>query len=334
LGPYRQTSNQRDSGKLKRDENHIERPRSVALEALIAALKTRAYRFVAPTPATHARILARDPARHARSLEDMLGWSLPFEPGTIDAEIEALLDAAGALAVRGQVLRSRLRASTLRGDLYLHSAYPTTERDAVFFGPDSYRFARLIESELRRSVCAGDATIVDLGTGAGVGGILSGHLVPAARIILTDINPMALTLARANAGAANIRVTTREGPMLASFDGPIDLAVANPPYLVDSEGRTYRDGGDRHGAALSIEMASAILPNLAALGRLILYTGSAIVDGQDHLAPDLARLARDHGCALDYEEIDPDVFGEELERPAYRDVERIAVVSAIFRRHP
>ena len=35
------------------------------------------------------------------------------------------------------------------------------------------------------------------------------------------------------------------------------------------------------------------------------------------------------GCSLDYRELDPDVFGEELDRPAYRDVDRIAVVAAI-----
>ncbi|MGE0403972.1 MAG: SAM-dependent methyltransferase, partial [Kofleriaceae bacterium] len=31
---------------------------------------------------------------------------------------------------------------------------------------------------------------------------------------------------------------------------------------------------------------------------------------------------------LVYEEIDPDVFGEELDTPAYRDVDRIAAVGA------
>ena len=42
--------------------------------------------------------------------------------------------------------------------------------------------------------------------------------------------------------------------------------------------------------------------------------------------------ASDAGCTMAYREIDPDVFGEELERPAYRDVERIAAIGAVFRR--
>ena len=33
------------------------------------------------------------------------------------------------------------------------------------------------------------------------------------------------------------------------------------------------------------------------------------------------------GTRFDYRELDPDVFGEELDRPAYAHVERIAVVA-------
>lgn len=37
---------------------------------------------------------------------------------------------------------------------------------------------------------------------------------------------------------------------------------------------------------------------------------------------------------VDYEELDPDVFGEELAQPAYQDVERIAVVVGSCRGGP
>jgi methylase of polypeptide subunit release factors len=120
--------------------------------------------------------------------------------------------------------------------------------------------------------------------------------------------------------------------LLAGHSGAIDLAVANPPYIIDEDGPAYRNGGDCHGAALSIEMVSAVLPRLAQDGRLVLYTGSAIVSGRDELRPVLARQAKALGCTLDYAEIDPDVFGEELVREVYADVDRIAVVSAIFTR--
>ncbi|MFA9201722.1 MAG: hypothetical protein ACEQR8_11185, partial [Cypionkella sp.] len=56
----------------------------------------------------------------------------------------------------------------------------------------------------------------------------------------------------------------------------------------------------------------------------------AIVEGHDALGAALTKLAEASGCALRYFELDPDVFGEELAKPAYRTVDRIAVVAAIF----
>ena len=79
-------------------------------------------------------------------------------------------------------------------------------------------------------------------------------------------------------------------------------------------------------------MAEASLAALRPGGRLILYTGSAIVAGEDELRGVLEEMAGSRGMALRYREIDPDVFGEELENPEYRDVDRIAVVAAIVTR--
>jgi hypothetical protein len=54
--------------------------------------------------------------------------------------------------------------------------------------------------------------------------------------------------------------------------------------------------------------------------------------GRDELREALESLSGEAGCALAYRELDPDVFGEELENPAYADVERIAVVGAVLTR--
>ena len=53
--------------------------------------------------------------------------------------------------------------------------------------------------------------------------------------------------------------------------------------------------------------------------------------GVDAFADAVVPMLRAHGCTVAYEEIDPDVFGEELDRPAYRHVDRIAVVGLIAR---
>lgn len=308
-------------------------PGDAALLRLIEALRLRGYGFVTPTPATHARVVARPACRVAQGVEDVLGWSLPFDAAVLDAELFALLREAEALepAPQGR-FRSRYRVSSLKGQLYLHSAYPTEATDSVFFGPDSYRFADLIEAELVQTPPREGAAIVDIGTGAGVGAIVAAGLAPHARVAMTDCNPHALRLARINAQAAGAAIRSVETDGLTGIEGAIDLVFANPPYIMDDADRTYRSGGGMLGGEVSLDMARMAAPRLTPGGRMILYTGSAIAGGRDRLRTALADLAHAEGLALRYREIDPDVFGEELGNPAYAAVDRIAVVAAIFTR--
>jgi hypothetical protein len=88
------------------------------------------------------------------------------------------------------------------------------------------------------------------------------------------------------------------------------------------------------GAQASLDWTLAAADRLGANGRMLLYTGSAIVDGRDALKEALARELPRRGCTLTYEEIDPDIFGEQLESAAYRGVERIAAVGATVQRLP
>lgn len=307
-----------------------EAERSRAWVELLRLLDQRGYRFVTPTPHTHALVLARRPAAMARSARDVLGWSLPFDDSAIDPELLAALQRADLIDGPPGKRQAQSRVSSLDGRLFLHSPYPTTAQDSVFFGPDSYRFADLIAAELPDP--RDNKVIVDIGTGAGVGAIVAGTRRPEARVIATDINASALEFATVNAAAAGVIVETRCGDILAGFREPIDVALANPPYIIDAERRAYRDGGGMHGAELSLRIVATVLPQLAAGGRFILYTGSAIVDGQDAFRDAARALAEQQRCALRYREIDPDVFGEELANPAYAKVERIAAVAAIFDR--
>ena len=302
----------------------------MALLGLLTRLKADSYHFVTPTPATHARVVARPDRRWAETPRDLLGWSLPFDPSSVDQEIHAALDAAGAIDVDGDVARSRVRVSSLGKDLFLHSAYPTTASDAVFLGPDSYRFADLVAAEFARYPSRDGAHIVDIGTGAGVGAIVAARLAPHARITATDINEQALRFARINAAAAGVAIDTKFDGDLSAVADPINIALANPPYIVDAAGRNYRDGGGMHGSAVALDMARAAAERLAPGGRLILYTGSAVVEGRHPLHEALSTVADVAGLAMRFREIDPDIFGEELTEPAYADVERIAAVAAIL----
>ena len=303
-----------------------------ALLQLLRLLKARDYRFVTATPASHARVVGRSTMKQACDVRGMLGWSLPFTPGLDDA-VEDLLRQADMLEpARDGLLRSKLRVSSLAGQLFLHSAFPTEAADAVFFGPDSYRFANLIEAELSRQPLRPGAHIVDIGAGAGVGAIVAALAGDEARITLTDLNAKALRLARINAQAAGVPVETVEAEDLDQVADPIDLAVINPPYIIDDGNRAYRDGGGMYGAEIPLQMTEMAAARLSEGGRLILYTGAAIVVGENRLCGAVAKLADERSLRFSCRELDPDVFGEELDKPAYANVERIALVAVTLER--
>jgi methylase of polypeptide subunit release factors len=295
--------------------------------ALLKALQERAYSFITPTPATHARVLARDQKQAAHDLRDVFGWSLPFAQGVIANDLVALMRSAEMLDRRGDRFVSRFRVSSLGDDLVLHSAYPTIQPDSVFFGPDSYRFAAFLHAELPRFGAA--EHLIDVGAGAGVGALAALRSIPIACLTLTDINPAALALARANLTHAgrtegvNFLLTDA----LKDASAAPDVIVANPPYIIDDAHRTYRDGGGMHGAEISLAWAKAAAAKLSQGGALLLYTGSAIVNGEDRFKAALHEALSDFD--ITYRELDPDVFGEELERDAYADVDRIAVIGAV-----
>jgi SAM-dependent methyltransferase len=301
-----------------------------ALVELLGKLRARGYRFTTITPRSHGRVISRIGREQARTMEDALGWSLDFATHVLPEDVRNCLGRADMIDRNGGVWRSRLRVSSLGDDLFLHSAYPTDAADAVFFGPDSYRFADVIAAELALELPPLTPRVVDIGAGAGVGGLVVARICPEAEIVLCDINPNALRLARINLAAAGVAATLIESNGLERVEGSFDLAVINPPYIVDPDGPAYRDGGGNHGAQVALELSAEAVDRLNPGGRLILYTGSPIIAGKDRLRATLAQLAADYGASLSYREIDPDVFGEELARPVYQEVDRIALVAAVI----
>ena len=306
-------------------------PPLVPLAQLGQWLKQTGYSFVTPTPATHARVNARDSSRESRSVEDVFGWSRPFRKSLLPGHVIELLQQAGALEPQGALLRSKVRFSTLGDRLFVHSAFPTLDPDAVFFGPDTYRFASLIRNTLATQPAVRAARILDVGCGSGAGGIVAlGASFEPIKLILTDVNPKALLYAEVNATLAGVEASFRQGDLFADIDERVDLIVANPPYLVDPEARLYRHGGGELGSLLSLRIVRECQDHLAPGGRLILYTGSPIIRGRDLLREAIEEATRDAPLACTYSELDPDVFGEELAMPAYAEADRIAAVAIVL----
>ena len=312
-----------------------------ALVALGRSLQAAGYRFVTVTPATHRRVNERPENTWARDLRGVFGWSRPFRPGVLPEAIANQLHAAGLAqpvdadgrdAAEGTPpagWRALVRASTVGDRIYLHSAWPTRDEDAVFFGPDTYRYVAAARDVLDSIGGLGRAVrrAVDIGAGAGPGAIELALRRPDATVYAADINPAALALAEINASLNDTdNVVPCHSDLLDGIDGGFDLVMANPPYILDPDGLTYRHGGGTHGAELSIRIVRAALDRLLPGGGLLLYTGVAILDGADpFLAAIRDRLDADTD-GWSYEELDPDVFGGQLGCAGYEQVERIAAV--------
>ncbi|QOL49326.1 N5-glutamine methyltransferase family protein [Massilia litorea] len=296
-----------------------------ALLALGQALQQAGYQFTTVTPATHRRVNGRPENAMARDLRGVFGWSRPFREATVPAAMLALMRRAGVLNERGDRLCATVRASTIGTCLYFHSAFPTHDEDAVFFGPDTYRYV----AALKRAMAdlAPPRRAVDIGAGGGPGAIEVAAYFPACETVAADINDRALALAGVNArlaGTANVQV--RHSDLLNDLDGEFDLVLSNPPYILDPDKLRYRHGGEMRGAGLSLQIVDAALERLAAGGTLLLYTGIAIVDGRDEFL-DTIRPRLEAACeSWSYEELDPDIFGGQLDCEGYEEVERIAAV--------
>ena len=298
-----------------------------ALLNLGRGLKESGYRFITPTPLTHERVYRRLASRLAMDMRDVFGWSMPFDGDLLPEAFREELQQADVIEKHEALWRSTVRWSSLGDLLFAHSPYPTTQADAVFFGPDSYRFAQVIDAHLQQRF-EPLRRAVDIGCGAGVGALVIARARHDAQVLAVDINPRALRMTAVNAELSGLgNVSVYHSDILASVEGEFDLIVANPPYMNDDRQRAYRHGGGALGEQLSVRIVSESVTRLALGGSLVLYTGVAMVAGADPFLEAVKPLIGNPDLGWTYRELDPDVFGEELDKPGYERVERIAVVA-------
>ncbi|MBO4465254.1 MAG: peptide chain release factor N(5)-glutamine methyltransferase, partial [Bacteroidales bacterium] len=95
----------------------------------------------------------------------------------------------------------------------------------------------LIEAVLKSPVAAGhDPRILDLCTGSGCIAWTLALEIPDASVVGVDISPKALNVARNQ--FHDPRVSFRRADVLAPplpLEGPFDIIVSNPPYVLESE---------------------------------------------------------------------------------------------------
>lgn len=336
-------------GRFLRDAGYRHHAISAASHQLV--LRRRAQAAAAAATAVGAAGAAASAAAtpSPAGLNDIFGLSERFSADDLDPAAWGAMNEAAIVRRDGAGWRSKLRVASVGVDaksnsggadaaslLFFHSAYPTLDDDAVFFDPDTYRFLRALRPALAHGVRGAHGAngtqgpirrAVDIACGAGAGAVLIARHWPDAEVLAVDINPKALTLTAVNADLAGAhRVRPVRSDVFNQVEGNFDLIVAHPPYLIDPCGRPLRHGGGAHGEQRSFDIVRAAIERLAPGGRLLLYTGVAMVDGADPLLARLRPLLDGAGLAWRYEEIDPDIHGDELIETGYEHADRIAAI--------
>ena len=94
----------------------------------------------------------------------------------------------------------------------------------------------VVERCLARIAGLAEPRVLDVGTGSGAIALAIADEHPGARVTGVDASPDALEVAGANALRTGLAIELREWDLFAGLpDGPWDLVVSNPPYVLPEE---------------------------------------------------------------------------------------------------
>jgi release factor glutamine methyltransferase len=153
------------------------------------------------------------------------------------------------------------------------------------------------------------ARVVDVGTGSGAIAIAIATALPQVEVLATDTSPAAVALARLNAARLSVsgRVSVLEGDLLEPVSGPVDLIVANLPYLPVRDAR-HRQGlaGEPPDAVFSAGDGLDLYRRLIAAGtRQLTEEGSLVIQLYGEVVEarrdELARLGRRIGALMSWQ---------------------------------
>jgi release factor glutamine methyltransferase len=153
---------------------------------------------------------------------------LQFDRPLVDEELAPLRDA---LKKRGE----GIPLQHLLGSVWFHNREFKTDARALIPRPETEELAEWAVSwklpETQR--------VLDMGSGSGVLGLTLAAERPQWDVILADVSPDALALARENAALLEIsNASFLESDLFSAIDGSFDGIVANLPYVPESERAT------------------------------------------------------------------------------------------------
>jgi release factor glutamine methyltransferase len=191
------------------------------------------------------------------------------------------------------------------------SAYITGHRE--FYGHDFYvdhnvliprpESELLVEKALEIARSRNIGTMVDVGTGCGAIAISLAKNITGIKIYATDISLPALKVAESNCRRHHVdeRIELLHGDMLEPVPGPIDLIIANLPYVRKSEipdsgplsfePALALDGG-RDGITMINALYNQALSKMSHVGCMLLEIGEGQADAVTDIIDEVFSSAR------------------------------------------
>ena len=144
-------------------------------------------------------------------------------------------------------------------------------------------------------------TVADVGTGSGCIVVTLAARLPDVRFLATDVSPAALAVAEENARRHGVagRVRLLSGHLLQPLPGPVDLVVANLPYVpsgrLDTLQPEVRDHEPRGALDGGPDGTDLLCPLLRQAGSYLRPGGALMLEIDEEQGAKLAEAVR---CAF------------------------------------
>jgi len=244
-------------------------------------------------------VTTRDLLRRADDLPDhemvrlvMAATGLSRSEVLADKEISE--SEAAALKAMVTARRAGEPLQYLEGSIPFGPAELAVDQRALIPRPETEQLYELASTDVDHP-----QVIVDIGTGTGCLAVALKMAFPTARVIGTDVSPLALSLAHENADRNGVDVELHVGSLFEAIPrtvaGEIDLLVSNPPYVTTAEMGALPDEIGEWEPRLALhggtDGLAVIRPLIEGLPQWLAPDGAALIEvGAGH-ADDAASLA-------------------------------------------
>lgn len=214
----------------------------------------------APFEARLARRAAREPVAYILGRQEFYGLSLEVSPAVLVPRPESELLVEEALAE----LAARTAAARVAGE----AGSPPDDRGA----------RSLPARNGEGGVQTGSPVVADVGTGSGCLAVAIAVHAPQARLVAVDRSAEALAIARRNAARHAVlgQVRLVRGDLLSGIGGPLDVVVANLPYVTTEEVAGLAPEVRRYEPRLALDGGA---DGLALLRRLVTQAAGRLAPG-------------------------------------------------------